>query len=51
MPFKWVKRAHYRNFPQRPAAVAGSPHFMAHVAGTIVEIVAPLVLLFSTNSG
>ena len=46
MPFKWVKRAHYRDFPRdlRPSRVAD---FMAHVAGTTVEIVAPLVLLFS----
>ena len=50
MPFKWVKRAHYRDFPRdlRPSRVA---HFMAHVLGTTVEIVAPLVLLFSTNKG
>jgi uncharacterized membrane protein YkgB len=50
MPFKWVKRAHYRDFPRdlRPSRAA---HFMAHVAGTTVEIVAPLVLLFSTNKG
>jgi hypothetical protein len=48
MPFKWVKRAHYRDFPRdlRPSRAA---HFMAHVLGTMVEIVAPLVLLFSTN--
>ncbi len=48
MPFKWVKRAHYRDFPRdlRPSRVA---EFMAHVAGTTVEIATPLVLLFSTN--
>ena len=48
MPFKWVKRAHYRDFPRdlRPSRAA---HFMAHVLGTTVEIAAPLVLLFSTN--
>ena len=48
MPFKWVKRAHYRDFPRdlRPSRAA---HFMAHVFGTTVEIAAPLVLLFSTN--
>ena len=46
MPFKWLKRAHYRDFPRdlRPSRVAD---FMAHVAGTTVEIIAPLVLLFS----
>ncbi len=50
VPFKWVKRAHYRDFPRdlRPSRAA---HFMAHVLGTTVEIAAPLVLLFSTNKG
>ncbi|OBF84460.1 hypothetical protein A5791_24250 [Mycobacterium sp. 852002-51163_SCH5372311] len=48
IPFKWLKRAHYRDFPRdmRPSRVAD---FMAHVNGTFVEIVAPLVLFFSTN--
>ncbi|OBG28567.1 DUF3556 domain-containing protein [Mycobacterium sp. 852002-51057_SCH5723018] len=48
VPFKWIKRAHYRDFPRdlRPSTVA---EFMAHAAGTTVEILAPLVLLFSTN--
>ena len=48
MPFKWLKRAHYRDFPRdlRPSRVAD---VMAHVAGTTVEIITPLVLLFSTN--
>jgi uncharacterized membrane protein YkgB len=48
IPFKWLKRAHYRDFPRdlRPSRVAD---MMAHVAGTTVEIIAPLVLLFSTN--
>jgi uncharacterized membrane protein YkgB len=48
IPFKWLKRAHYRDFPRdlRPSRVADA---MAHVAGTTVEIIAPLVLLFSTN--
>jgi Transmembrane protein of unknown function (DUF3556) len=46
VPFKWVKRAHYRDFPNdlRPSHLAG---FMAHGPGTVVEIVAPLTLLFS----
>ena len=46
MPFKWIKRAHYRDFPNdlRPSQLAS---FMAHVPGTVVEIVAPLALLFS----
>ncbi|MCW2689913.1 MAG: conserved hypothetical rane protein [Mycobacterium sp.] len=48
MPFKWIKRAHYRDFPRdlRPSRIAD---IMAHVAGTTVEIIAPLTLLFSTN--
>jgi len=46
---KWLRRAQYRDFPRdlRPSWVAG---FMAHVQGTFVEIVAPLILFFSTNS-
>lgn len=48
-PSKAIKRAHYRNIPtdMRPSRVAG---FMAHVGGTTIEIVTPLVLLFSTNT-
>lgn len=48
VPFKTVKRAHYKDFPRdmRPSGVA---HFMAHVNGTCVEMLVPLVLLFSTN--
>ncbi|TVT23991.1 DUF3556 domain-containing protein [Amycolatopsis rhizosphaerae] len=48
IPAKWIKRLHYRDFPRdiRPSKVAT---FMAHVGGTTVEIVTPLVLLFSTN--
>jgi uncharacterized membrane protein YkgB len=48
IPFKWLKRAHYRDFPRdmRPSRIAD---VMAHVAGTTVEIIAPLVLLLSTN--
>lgn len=47
-PGKAMKRAHYRDFPRdmRPSRLA---NFMAHVNGTAVEIVAPLILLFSTN--
>jgi len=45
---KWIKRAHYRDFPRdiRPSRVAD---LMAHIGGTTVEILVPLVLLFSTN--
>jgi Transmembrane protein of unknown function (DUF3556) len=44
-----AKRMNYRNFPDdlRPSHAAG---LMAHVGGSTVEIVLPLVLLFSTNS-
>ncbi len=46
MPLKWLKRAHYRNFPDdvRPSHLAT---FMAHGPGTVVEIISPLALLFS----
>ncbi|MBO0863734.1 MAG: DUF3556 domain-containing protein [Mycobacterium sp.] len=48
VPFKSVKRAHYRDFP-RDLLPSRMAHFMAHVNGTFVEIVAPLILFFSTN--
>ncbi|HWJ51787.1 MAG TPA: DUF3556 domain-containing protein, partial [Propionibacteriaceae bacterium] len=46
IPFKWIKRAHYRDFPRdiRPSRVADA---VAHVGGTTVEIIAPLALLLS----
>jgi len=48
IPSKRIKRLLYRDFPRdiRPSRVAT---FMAHVGGSTVEIVTPLVLLFSTN--
>ena len=48
IPFKWLKRAHYRSYPNdlRPSHLAS---FMAHVPGSVVEILAPLALLFATN--
>ena len=48
VPVKWFKRAQYRAFPHdiRPSKVAGAA---AHLGGTLVEIAAPLVLLFSTD--
>ncbi|NDK91174.1 DUF3556 domain-containing protein [Gordonia desulfuricans] len=48
LPFRSIKRAHYRNFPtdMRPSRLASG---IGHVLGTIVEIVTPLVLLFSTD--
>jgi uncharacterized membrane protein YkgB len=46
LPFKWLKRAQYRNYPHDllPSHVAS---FMAHGPGTLVEIIAPLALLLS----
>jgi hypothetical protein len=46
VPFRWLKRAHYRDYPHdiRPGRFA---KIMAHGGGTLVEIVTPLVLLFS----
>jgi hypothetical protein len=43
-----VKRAHYRNFPEdlRPSKLGSS---VAHILGTLVEVVTPFILLFSTN--
>ena len=48
VPFKWLKRAHYRDYPRdlRPSHLAS---LMAHIGGTTIEIAIPLVLLFSTN--
>ncbi|TSD93669.1 DUF3556 domain-containing protein [Skermania sp. ID1734] len=48
MPFKAIKRLFYRDFPRdlRPSWVS---HMMAHVGGTIPEIIVPLILFFSPN--
>ncbi|RDB47563.1 DUF3556 domain-containing protein, partial [Tsukamurella tyrosinosolvens] len=48
MPFTGLRRAHYRNAPHDllPSRLA---RFMAEGLGTFVEIVAPLILLFSMN--
>ena len=48
IPFKWLKRAHYRHYPDdlRPSHLAS---LMAHGPGSVVEIIAPLTLLFATN--
>jgi hypothetical protein len=45
---KALKRLNYRGFPDdlRPSRAA---HLLAHVGGTTIEILLPLVLLFSTN--
>ena len=46
IPFRWLKRAHYRSYPNdlRPSHLAS---LMAHGPGSVVEILAPLTLLFS----
>jgi uncharacterized membrane protein YkgB len=48
IPFKWIKRMHYRNFPEdlRPSKFT---YRLAHGPGMFGEIVPPLVLLFSHN--
>jgi Transmembrane protein of unknown function (DUF3556) len=48
MVSKKLKRMNYRDFPTdlRPSHIAGG---LAHIGGTTVEIILPLVLLFSTN--
>lgn len=48
MMSKRVKRMHYRNFPEdlRPSHLGSG---VAHILGTLVEIVTPVILLFSTN--
>jgi hypothetical protein len=48
-PSKAFKRLHYRKSPDDllPSRFAW---FMAHIGGTTVEIVVPLVLLFATNA-
>jgi hypothetical protein len=48
MFIKAIKRAHYRDFPRdmRPSERAVG---LAHVGGTFVELVTPLILLFSHN--
>jgi Transmembrane protein of unknown function (DUF3556) len=49
IPLRSLKRRNYRNFPEdlRPSHQAG---LLAHAGGTLVEIVTPIVLLFSTNT-
>ncbi|HEX6388022.1 MAG TPA: DUF3556 domain-containing protein, partial [Solirubrobacteraceae bacterium] len=48
LPFKGVKRMHYRDFPNdlRPSKFS---KFMAHGPGAFGELVPPLILLFSQN--
>ncbi|WP_068400125.1 DUF3556 domain-containing protein [Kribbia dieselivorans] len=49
IPGTWFKRKLYRNYPEdlRPSKVAWA---FAHIGGTVVELVLPLVLLFSPNA-
>lgn len=49
VPTRFLRRLNYRDFPRdiRPSPVAKT---LAHVGGTTVEIVTPLVLIFSTNT-
>jgi uncharacterized membrane protein YkgB len=48
VPFKSMKRMNYKDFPNdlRPSHSAA---LLAHAGGTFVEIVTPLILLFSVN--
>lgn len=48
VPSRRIKRLHYRDFPRdiRPSKAAT---LVAHAGGTAVEVITPLVLLFSTN--
>lgn len=48
IPFRRLRRAHYRDAPHDllPSRLA---RFMAEGLGTVVEIAAPLILLFSVN--
>ncbi|TXL60708.1 DUF3556 domain-containing protein [Aeromicrobium terrae] len=47
-PSKKLRKAHYRDFPNdlRPSGLAW---FMAHIGGTSIELIVPLVLLFTTT--
>ena len=49
MPGQWIKKLHYRNYPEdiRPSRFSW---FMAHIGGTTVELCIPLILLITTNS-
>ncbi|UDY23326.1 DUF3556 domain-containing protein [Nocardioides sp. Kera G14] len=48
-PGRTVRRLHYRNVAEGDLRPSGLAWFMAHVGGTTVEILTPLVLLFTTN--
>jgi hypothetical protein len=46
IPGKTLRRMNYRDFP-RDIRPSGSANLLAHVGGTVVEIITPLVLLFT----
>jgi hypothetical protein len=48
IPGKTPRRMNYRDFP-RDIRPSGAANLLAHVGGTVVEIITPLVLLFSHN--
>lgn len=49
LPFKWVKRMHYADFPDdiRPSKGA---KYLSHIGGAVGELIPPWILLFSHNS-
>jgi hypothetical protein len=49
VPGKKIRRLHYRDVDGGDLKPSGVAWFMAHVGGTTVEVVVPLVLLFATN--
>lgn len=48
-PGRVVRRLHYRDVASGDLRPSGLAWFMAHIGGTTVEILTPLVLLFATN--
>ena len=50
VPGKMIRRLHYRDVEGGDLKPSGVAWFMAHIGGTTVEIVVPLVLLFATNT-
>jgi hypothetical protein len=48
VPSKAMKRMNYKNFPE-DLTPSHNGSLLAHVGGTLVEIVTPLILLFSMN--
>ena len=50
VPGRWIRRLHYRDVEGGDLKPSGFAWFMAHIGGTTVEIVVPLILLFATNA-